>query len=505
MEKQPSKISSYLFPTIGDMLWMAVFWGVLIYGQRMINADGDFALHLSMGRFILNHRNIPLQDVFSHTLAGQPAAQHKWLAQLLFAQAERMLGFGGVILLCALAISTAFWLVYKRARKECSTLSVAVFILLIALVVSMIHWLIRPHVFTFLFLAIWMIVLKRLRDGNLKSWWLLPVLMIFWVNLHGGFIAGFVTWFIYGLGIAWDALWGRITPVKKFWRIYVLGGVSALGASLINPTGIGLWNLIITHLGNRYLAAVTVEFWSPNFHKADFWPFMIMIGLMVALVDLNKEDIDSGLLLNAVAWLFMGLYSARNIPLFAIVSAPLLVHGLDRFFIKTASRFEFIGRLKRVDDRILNVDVRLKGYVLPALSILFAVLGLSLGLRFDAQGQGYRFDPEVFPVAAVDWLEENPQEGEMFNYFTWGGYLQYRLWPEKRVFIDSNSDFYGEAFVRQYIQVIMLQEGWEDVLDQYDVTWAILPLNESAAGALQSVLDWGVIYEDETAVILVRE
>ena len=93
----------------------------------------------------------------------------------------------------------------------------------------------------------------------------------------------------------------------------------------------------------------------------------------------------------------------------------------------------------------------------------------------------------------------------MFNSFMWGGYIQYRLWPEKRVFIDSNSDFYGEDFVRQYMQVINLQDGWEDVLDQYDVTWAILPPEMRVVSALQNDLGWDTVYQDDTAVVLQRK
>jgi len=93
----------------------------------------------------------------------------------------------------------------------------------------------------------------------------------------------------------------------------------------------------------------------------------------------------------------------------------------------------------------------------------------------------------------------------MFNYFTWGGYLEYRLWPEKRVFIDSKSDFFGEEFVRQYGKVILQQDGWQEVLDQYDVSWAILPKYEASAKAIQTELGWKLLYEDQTAIILKRD
>lgn len=505
MNKRLPRIVFYLFPTIGNMPWLMAFFGVLFYGQRLLNADGDLALHLSMGRFILSQGKIPLQDVFSHTLAGEPAAQHKWLGQLIFGGIERFLGLGGVVLLCALVIAITFWLVYVLLRQESSGMIPVVVVILLALTASMVHWLIRPHVFTFLFLALWVLVLYQMMRGDLQRWWLLPVSMVLWVNLHGGFLAGLVTWALVGLGVGWEQLWGHGPKVGAgFWRFYLLSGGLAALITLLNPSGFGLWRLLVTHLGNAYLAAITVEFQSPNFHQTNVWPFLIMIGLLMLLLGLTKKRYPSGKLFPACAWLLMGLYSGRNIALFAIVSAPLLVHGLDDLFTAAADRFLLINRLKQADDRILEVDQQLKGFLWPALSLLVVLLGISLGLSFDRSGEAYAFDPEVFPVAAVDWLEQNPQAGEMFNESVWGGYLQYRLWPEKLVFIDSNSDFYGEEFVRQYMQVIMMEEGWEGVLEEYDVTWAILPQERRVANALVDDMGWEMIYEDDTTVILRR-
>ena len=506
MEKQPSKILLFLLPTFANVIWIAVFFGVLIFGRQMINADGDLALHLTMGRYILDHGRIPLEDVFSHTLAGQPAAQHKWLAQLIFAVAERLMGLAGVVLLCAIVIACALWLVYRLANHDGQSLFSTVFILLLVISASMVHWLTRPHVFTFLFLALWMTILNQLYKGKSQRWWLLPVLMVLWVNLHGGFIAGLVTWLLYGLGVGWDAVMERAPELApRFWRHYLLGGVTAFFATLINPSGIGLWLMIITHLGNRYLADFTLEFNSPNFHLVALWPFLVMIGLLPIILGLSEKKINPGLLLNTATWLMMALYSGRNIPLFTIVAAPLLVGGLDDIFSRAAVRARLIKRFKQLDSRLQMIDNQLKGFTWPLLSILLVSVGLGIGLRFDLQGQGFGFDKDAFPISAVDWLEDNPQEGEMFNYFTWGGYLQYRLWPEKRVFIDSNSDFYGEAFVRQYAQVMQLAEDWEDVLEQYNVAWAILPSESLTAAEFQRQLGWSVLFQDDTAVILGRE
>jgi len=101
----------------------------------------------------------------------------------------------------------------------------------------------------------------------------------------------------------------------------------------------------------------------------------------------------------------------------------------------------------------------------------------------------------------VDWLKDHPLEGNMFNHFPWGGYLLYRSWPEQRVFIDGQTDFYGEALTRQYEQVITLSPGWKAVLEQHQVNWAILPVDGDLAAALGSSPAWQETYRDGTAVI----
>jgi hypothetical protein len=106
----------------------------------------------------------------------------------------------------------------------------------------------------------------------------------------------------------------------------------------------------------------------------------------------------------------------------------------------------------------------------------------------------------VFPVQAVDWLESNPQSGNMFNSFGWGGYLIYRLWPEYKVFMDGQL-FYGEALTRQHQQVLNADPGWEDVIAQYDIQWMLVPADEPISRLLQLEPGWNLLYQDETATI----
>jgi hypothetical protein len=512
--KQVDRVLHFLLPGLGDMLWISTFVAVIGLGPRMLNIDGDLGRHLTIGGFILDQGRVPTTDLFSHTMLGQPLTPHEWLAQVIFALANRMMGLDGVVLVCALVIATSFWLVFRLARGKSHVLLAAVFVTVLAMAAASLHWLARPHVFTFLLLAAWVNLLEDLRRGRLQRWWLLPALMLVWANLHGAFIAGFVTWGLYGLGLAWDAFWRRFPAGEglhgKFWRYYLLGGAAAFLATLANPAGIGLWSTSAGYIGNRYLVGHTAEYLPPNFHDPVTWPFLVMIGLLVLVFGLQQGrhsdagNLPAAFVLPAAAWMVMGLYSVRNVPLFAIVAAPVLAVAVGDWLAASHHRVRLLKQFTALDQRLLRTDLSLRGVLWPVVAVVLVIIGLRSGTRLDFQQRGNQFDPQVFPVQAVDWLVEHPQQGELFNHFPWGGYLLYRRWPEQRVFIDGQTDFYGEPLTRQYEQVITLSPGWEDVLNRYKVRWALIPPDSTLSNALRSRSGWQVLYEDTTAIILAR-
>jgi hypothetical protein len=100
------------------------------------------------------------------------------------------------------------------------------------------------------------------------------------------------------------------------------------------------------------------------------------------------------------------------------------------------------------------------------------------------------FDAHVFPVAAVARLRaEGLPAGRGFNPYDWGGYLDYAL-PEMGVFIDSRSDVYGEPLLRDYLAIVGLAPGWEQVLARYQIAWALLPARAPLAQALARMPEW---------------
>jgi len=479
------RIFTYLFPRIQDALFVGTLIAVAIQGPFLLNGDGDLGRHITLGNYIINNWKIPTQDIFSHTMAGARLVPHEWLAQVLFGALNIWIGLSGVVLLIALLIAATFACTYRAMLKRNISRIPALVITMLAAYASNLHWLARPHIFTFLFAAVWAYQLEN-EKGRV---WLFPLIMWAWANTHGAFIAGFVIWGAHAAGWLWEYLHKQNTKEAGI-RLAVIG-VASFAITLINPAGWRLWGTSIGYLGTRFLVDRTIEYQSPNFHNWSTWPFLMMLSLGILLLGMRgRLRLHESLLF--AGWTIMSLYSARNIPLFAIITAPYLGTAIQ-------AAVEKIPAWQQFEQRISRAENSLKGILWPLLAV--TVLAVSSYTRPNPADQ---FDPNKFPVKAVDWLSAHPQQGPMFNNFIWGGYILYRLWPQQTVFIDGQTDFYGEALTREYTQVMSLDQGWEAVLEKYDVSWVIVQSDKPLVTALQDDMNWSPIYSDDTATILRR-
>ena len=523
---------------------MALFVAVIGLGPRLLNVDGDLGRHLTIGRYILQTLTIPTSDLFSHTMAGQPVTPHEWLAQVIYAVAYQSGGMNGVVFLCALLIALTFTLCFRQCYQRSGMVLVSLGFAILGAAAASLHWLARPHLFTLLLVVLWVGELEQIRKGSYSRWWLLAVLMIIWANLHGAFIAGFVILGFYILGGLFTYLLGSQEYKPRSTFILLLAGVTSLLASFINPSGLLLWSTSLGYIRNRYLVGHTAEYLSPDFHNLSTMPFLIMIAISILLFGFQaileasasekegktfrKTSIVAILLL--ASWTVMGLYSVRNIPIFVLIAAPILAEvsadilrhtpnfiqeKKDILDFPTSSTHPVVrnasvvsrisGSFYQLDSRLSTIESSLRGALWPIIVIILVGLAFAGGARLDFVQHGNTFDPAVFPVEAVNWLQGHPQKGEVFNYFPWGGYLLYREWPTTKVFIDGQTDFYGEALTRQYEQVLTLAEGWQDVLNQYHIEWVIMPSNSVLVKALSLDPAWCLVYQDNTAQILYYE
>jgi hypothetical protein len=111
----------------------------------------------------------------------------------------------------------------------------------------------------------------------------------------------------------------------------------------------------------------------------------------------------------------------------------------------------------------------------------------------------------IFPVAAVDYIEQQDLRGNIYNLYQWGGYLIWRLYPKEDVFIDGRADVYGDKFIEEYLEVYRVRKGWRDVLERYNVNSIIIEKDSTFATLLAESPDWQQVYADELAVVFIRK
>jgi hypothetical protein len=109
------------------------------------------------------------------------------------------------------------------------------------------------------------------------------------------------------------------------------------------------------------------------------------------------------------------------------------------------------------------------------------------------------------PSQAVEFIQNKRPPGPMFNSYNWGGYLIFKLWPDYPVYIDGRTDLYDDAFIRRYIEVMVANEGWSQILDNDGINLVVIETDSTLAKFLRQNPAWTELYRDKMAVIFARK
>lgn len=489
----------FFLPRIEYIMFAAVFWGIVANGPRILNFDGDLPRHILTGNLILQTRRVPTTDIFSFRTAGYPSFPHEWLSQVIFAFIYDWLGLDGIVLLTALIIMLTWAIVYHQAMFKSKSIFLALLFIALGVGASQIHVLPRPHIFTYLLTAIWIALLESMEENKTPIWWLLPIVMLLWVNMHGMFVLGIAILGIYLVGDFLDQSslsWFRTHKARSF----LLAGVLSLLATFFSPAGPKIWAAIASLGSNAYITSKIPEYQSANFHLPETWPFIILL-LLTMLGFARGARLSWTQILLVISFTGMALYTSRMIPLFAIIVSPIVTKTVSDWIHNDYPQARFFS----IEENIYKINLTSNGLVWIFAIVVIVTVLLRSGKTLDAQGKGNVFDARFFPVESVSWLETHPQAGHMFNEFDWGGYLLLKLWPKQQIFMDGHTHIYGEVLTREYEQVISLRSDWEKILQKYDVRWAILRINTPLANAISSSTSWTPVHKDKTAIIFVRK
>lgn len=481
------------------VLLMVLFWSIAASGPRILNFDGDLPRHILLGRLIRESKSIPLTDTFSFRTEGFPSIPHEWLSQVIFSISEDLLGLSGVVLLTSLIVTVSWAIVFQEAKRRTNNLLALLIITVLGIAASMIHVLPRPHLFTYLFTALWIVILERITSNKPHFWWLLPVMMVFWVNLHGMFVLGIIISGIYLVGSFLENP-GRAWIASYTTKLMFLAGALSVVATFLSPSGIRIWEAIISIGSNSYITSRIPEYQSANFHVPETWPFILLLIVVLITFARAATRIPWSHILLTASFTGIALYTSRMIPLFAIVVVPIAARTLGDWLEQAFSS----SRLSGTGKNIAAINSLSSGFIWMIILPIAVVAIFSSGKAIDPENKGNVFDERFFPVQAVNWLDQNPQHGHMFNEFDWGGYLLLKMSPRQQIFMDGHTHIYGESLTREYETIVTLGDGWKEIFDRYKIAWSIVRTNSAVAHALEDE-DWTILYRDNTAVILRKE
>ena len=462
----------------------AVLAGKAFWTCRGRIVDTDLWWHLRNGEFILQTHHFPTRDSYSFTAAGSYWVDHSWLPEVLYYASYQTLGLRGIFVVFAAAVAVLsvgiFWLCRKETGDPLAAGIVAIFGSLLA----MVGYTPRPQLFGWLcFLGIYGILLQFRRTRRAPLW-MIPVLFLLWINCHAGWPFGLAVFgIVLGAGLIQKdvgamaaAPWTR-AELQRLLAVFS----ASVAALFINPFG---YRLILYPFDLATRQALNLgygeEWASVNFHDTrGVYVLALLAGIfLLALCARSSWRIDDVLLTAFVV--YGGLTHIRLLLPAGIVLPPLL-----------APKFGKISSYQPGRER----------YLLNAV-VLLAVLGL-LTVGFPSEpmltGQMDRF----FPAAAVEYLKAHPAQGNMFNLYEWGGYLEWHL-PESSTFIDSRTDIFEyRGVVRDYIDIATLR-GSEETLDRYNIGVVLYPADTPLCYLLSKSSRWKRVYADKQAAIYQR-
>jgi hypothetical protein len=465
------------------------FFAVLFLGLLAMTArnviDPDVWWHLKTGEFIAQHKSVPHADPFSYTRAGHPWVAHEWLTELGMYELQLHAGFGPLIVLFAAITTIAFFFLYLRCGPAPYLAGISA---LFAAWATTPLWGVRPQILSLLLTSLWLLILERSENNSRLLWWTLPLTFL-WVNLHAGFALGLVLSALFLAGEFVEHRLAQRHSTSPQTNPYLPKATLILLLDLflvpLNPNGLRMFAYPIETLRSTTMQNYIVEWASPNFHRPEYWPFLLILLATFATLCWSRNPLRPRDLILVLVALYASLISIRMIPLFVLVATPLIATRL--------------GTWPRSRPR-----PRPRSHFRTSLNAAIILAMIAFATARVSQVIDHQRDAEIseFPARPVAFLQQHPPAGPIFNLYDWGGYLIWKLYPTTPVFIDGRADLYGPDLFHDFADAYQFKNHWQQILQRWHVQTVIVPPASALAVGLQSAPGWTISYQDSQAIIL---
>lgn len=539
---------------------LPVLFLVYIFGITMhftLN-DPDLWWHLKTGEYIVANWEVPDVDPFAYTTPRPLAESQKiglraqWLGQVIFYLSYSIGGLLGVGVMRNLLIITPMLILYIwLSRNGLKPLTSLVVIALPAffLGIQLFYSFERPQGLSFCLVLVVVILLERLKRQSIEgdpgatlrpdsnstraaassnkksgidpSFWLLPLVMALWSNIHPGFIVGNVIIMIYlGVGVltaGFHILKGS-KPLRPVFFFLIIC-IAAIAASFLNPNTYKLFYSYFTGMVSMFFKNVAAL---ASGGSGGGW----VESVVLEYKPLYYFYKNLGYKWLSFYWIFTGiLYAAMFIKYWLRRKFDITEFLVVSFAVFFANRYAR-GLMFSLTILPFYMGKTIAELKLPALKfrvlskgIITALLVLTVGFcTYTYKQTPFVFKPGItkrwitpwYPVRLVRFLKTAEIAGPMYNFYTWGGFLIWSLYPEHRVFIDGRA--IDDWINRTADGILKAYSGWSSKLDAYNINFIVIPVvfRESGhaiplATALANDDRWKLVFIKSNSALFVRD
>jgi hypothetical protein len=457
---------------------IAIFLTMLIAAIQPVT-DPDFWWHLPTGNWIISHHDVPRHGLYAFTVLDHRWITHEWLSEVMLAALYAVGRLPLVSLVFGAVTAAGFLLVYLSIDRRVNFV-IAGLVLALGVAAANPIWGPRIQMITFALSALTYLWVKNFCEGRSRALYGLPLVMLVWVNLHGGFVLGYG---ILGLALLVEATRYLIRRPTAMPRPRLLAMAAVLAASvavaILNPNGWDIYLYPFQTGGSQEQQRLIVEWFSPNFQMSQMWAFEAMIFLIIGGLALSRR-IEPRQLLLLLVGLGLTLHSVRNLSFFMLVAVPALADYAQQAWERINVRWG--RRVPKTTPFTFAANVLMIMLVL----LIVAVASLpSLLQRVDG-----KLVARDFPIKAADFLVAHPPPGRMLNVYGWGGYLIYRLGaltPPQPVFIFGDAALDGDQLLRDYDHLQSLGSDQAQLLERYQINWVIFHSSDPIITELRQI------------------
>ena len=413
------------------LLFCLFLFSVFFLAITKIN-DTDTWMHLAFGRLIWLTKGFPSTEPFVYTNLGSPFAYTSWLFSVVYYLAYSAMNVYGVILLKAISVAAVFCILLMDSLRPYRNYVVSIAVLIVMVFLLRDRFVERPDVFMMVFLSFSIFSLNAYICENKKYIYFLPIVHLIWANCHssinlmvipfGAVLAGGLMQSFFKL----KAVESGHVPSRSQLKTILLVFLASFALTFLNPNFAGQYLYGYNMLSIPWYKQEILELQAPTW-QAIQWPYLVSLSIILSFL-FNMKRISFINVLLIIPFMYLSLVSVRFIYILGIVAAPILSKNISSI-VQGRSIEKYL--LKKASVVVMSI-------ITVLYPILFVFNGNTYGR--DRNAPGFGIDYETVPEDALRYMDRNRINGRMFSVFEWGGYINWRDFPKRSVFVDPRGE-----------------------------------------------------------------